>query len=109
MGLPSGTFNVPFSGKLQVTFSGAWTETNTHADWSPGGANELWIRGIVDDGTVRKTVLLGFAANSGVIDLDYTANTAVDVSMEEVDYTVVGISSVQATDLLIRCYLLKQA
>lgn len=109
MALPSGTFNSTSGGLLQVTFSGVWTETNVDSDWSPGGnGNELYVRGVVDDGTDRKTVLLGFANNSGTVELDYTASTDVDVSMELVSYNLDGISSVQARQLLIRVYLIKR-
>lgn len=108
MGLPSGTFNSTSSGVLQVTFSGVWTETNVDSDWAPGGANELWLRGIADDGTDRKTVMLGFPNNSGTVEFDYTGGTDVDVSMEVADYNLSGITSVRAAKLLIRCYLIKR-
>ena len=109
MGLPAGTFNSSSSGLLQITFSGVWTETNIDSDWSPGGnGNELYLRGVADDGTDRKTVLLGFNNNSGTVEMDYTASTDVDVSFEVVSYNLDGISSVHARQLLIRCYLIKR-
>lgn len=108
MGLPSGTFNSSSSGLLQVTFTGIWTETNVDSDWSPGGANELWLRGIADNGTDRKTVLLGFPNNSGVVEFNYVGGTNVTVSMEVESYNLSGISSVRAKKLLIRCYLIKR-
>lgn len=108
MALPSGTFNVPRSGRLQITFSGVWTETISGNDWSPGGVRELWLRGVANDGVDRKTVLLGFPNNSGTLEFDYTANTSVTVAFQVVSYVLGGISSVQASKLLIRCRLFKR-
>jgi len=108
MALPNGTFNSPNSGVLQVGFSGVWTETNLDTDWSPGGANELWIRGVVDDGTNRLTALIGFQNSTAVLQLDYVGGTNVDVAMSVVSYSFAGISSVSAKKLRIRCCLIKR-
>jgi hypothetical protein len=108
MALPSGTFNSSSSGLLQITFTGVWTETDLASDWTPGGANELWLRGVADDGSDRKTVLLGFQNNSATVEFEYTGGTDVDVSLSVASYNLSGITSVAARKLLIRCYLIKR-
>lgn len=107
MGLPSGTFNSASSGKLQVSFGGTWTQTSG-ADWGGPSGLALYLRGIVDDGTIRKTIVLGFESPSGTIELDYVGGTDVDVSMEHIAHEFDGPSTVRAQNLLIRCYLIKR-
>ena len=107
MALPSGTFNSPGAGKLQVSFSGTFYVTSG-ADWGTGTGLSLFIRCIVDDGTDRKTAVLGFQSPTAVIEMNYAGSVDVDVSMELISYSLDGPSTVGAHKLLIRCYLIKR-
>lgn len=105
MSVPSGTFTNPVSGRLQVTFSGTWL-TNS-SDWG-SGAWSLALRCVVDNGTIRQTAIIDILTSSAIIELDYTSNTNVSVSMAEISYNIVGAGTVAATKLRIGCCLIKR-
>lgn len=107
MGLPSGTFNSASSGYLQISFGGTWYK-QLGGDWGPGTGLSLYLRCIANDGTDRKTAVLGFETNSAMIEFDYVGGTDVTVSMEVIAYSLDGPSTVGAYKLLIRCYLIKR-
>lgn len=105
MALPTGTFSSTSSGRLQVVFSGDWVVNS--ADWG-SGTSQIFLRCIVDDGATRKTAVMGVQSASAVVELDYTAATAVDVSIEVISWSIDGAGTVQAKNLRIRCYLIKR-
>lgn len=108
MGFPSGTYNRPASGKLQITFSGKFgsnTPGNLPA-WfgAPGNAN---VRILCQAGTKQTVITTDSPTN--LIEMDYTANTNLSVSMSLIDRSFgSGLSAVYAEQLLIRCILMKR-
>lgn len=107
MGLPTGTFNYPSSGLLQVSFRGKWT-TNSGADWGTGTLN-LVLRAYVGTGTGAKTAILSILANTAVIEVPYTGGTSVAVGMEDVAHSFSGPSAIQASQLECVCRLFAPA
>lgn len=108
MGFPSGTYSRPASGKLQITFSGKFgSNTSGGAPaWfgAPGGAN---VRILCQAGS--KQTIITTDGPTGLIEMDYTANTSLSVSMSLIDRAFgSGPSAVYAEQLLIRCILMKR-
>lgn len=104
MGLPSGTFSHPASGRLQVTFRGKWL-TNAGNDWGSGTLN-LYLRAYVGAGGARKTAMLSLASTTAVIDVAYTGGTEVPVGLEYAAHQFSGPSAISAADLECVCRLL---
>ena len=107
MGLPSGVFSSASSGRLQIGFSGVWTQ-NSGADWGPGTGLQLNLRCVATNGADRRTAVLGFQTTTATMDFDYVAGTDVSVAMEFINREFDGPSTVRAHKLLIRCYLIKR-
>jgi hypothetical protein len=105
MALPSGTFSSTSSGYLQMVFSGDWRVNS--ADWG-SGTSEIQLRCIADNGTLRKTAVIGVKSASALIEMDYAAGSSVAVSMEVISHDIDGAGTVAAQNLRIRCYLIKR-
>ena len=109
MGLPAGNFSSQHSGRLLITFGGRWLVEGSsswmylHGDW------ELRLVGYVGGGTNRRVCPLSINANSAILEYDYPGgNVAVPVGMEEAGHSFGGAGSVSATDLMVRCRLMKK-
>lgn len=105
MALPSGTFNSPRSGKLSISFSGVWKNNNSDP-WGGGnaGGNDISLKGFAGAASCQ----LNRNVTSATIELDYTANTNVSVGMTEISHTISGASVISASQLRIRCRLMKK-
>lgn len=108
MGFPSGTYNRPASGKLQITFSGKFgSNVQSGAPSWFGAGGSAQVRILCTAGS--KQTIITTNSPSNIIELDYTANTNVSVSMALIDRTFgAGPSAVFAEELLIRCILMKR-
>jgi len=109
MGYPSGTFNSPNSGKLQITFSGVFfTSTGGGAPaWFGGSGAGAFVRLLCTAGS--RTTVITDSSPSNIIEVDYVGGTNVAVSMSLIAYAGgSGIWTVGATNLLIRCILMKR-
>jgi hypothetical protein len=107
MGFPTGTYNRPASGKLQITFSGKFTSSS--GGGSPawfGGNSEAMVRILCTAGS-KQTVITSDSPTN-VIELDYTANTNLSVGMSLISSSIGGLGTVRAEELLIRCILMKR-
>lgn len=108
MGFPSGTYNRPASGKLQITFSGKFGSNTSGGSpgWfgAPGGAN---VRILCQAGSNQTIITTDSPSN--IIEMDYTASTNLSVSMSLIDRSFgSGPSAVFAEQLRIRCILMKR-
>jgi hypothetical protein len=107
MGFPSGTYNRPASGKLQITFSGKFTSSvGGGAPGWYGGNSGAFVRILCTAGS-KQTVITSDSPTN-VIELDYTASTALSVSMSLIGSNIGGVGTVRAEELLIRCILMKR-
>ncbi len=100
MGLPSGTFKDPESGRLVVMFSGEFGKSS--GDWGSG----KWSLVLKCTAGERETSI-SFASTSNVIEIDYVGGTAVACSMEHVSHSFGAPGWVWAVNLRITCRLLK--
>lgn len=108
MGFPSGYFVSSRSGRLQVTFSGKWSVSNTDPVLNNGNW-ELTLRCIVGEGPDRLTATMNLTNNTAVIERDYPGGgAAVFVGIELVGYTLGGAGSISARKLRVRCRLYKK-
>lgn len=109
MAYPTGTFNVPESGKLQITFSGKFS---SHAQggvpsWFGGSSTYTpFLRILCAAG--GKEAMISMESPTAVIELDYTASTDVAASMALHSWGYGGLGGVAASQLLIRCILMKR-
>jgi hypothetical protein len=103
MGLPSGTFTHPASGRLQVVFRGAWTADD--AEWT-GGDWDILLRCYVGSGGARRTAMVSLRNSTATIEVPYTGGAEVHVGMEYVTHGFGTAATVTAKDLTIACHLL---
>lgn len=103
MGLPSGTFNQPASGRLQVVFSGQWRVDD--ADWT-GGDWDIVLRCYVGTGADRRTATISLLNPTATLEVAYTGGTEVPVGMEYVAHSLEAEGTVAARKLSIACHLL---
>lgn len=108
MGFPSGYFQSPRSGRLQVTFSGKWNVSNSDPVLN-NGEWQLGLRCIVGEGSDRLTATMNLTNNTAVIERDYPGgNAAVFVGIELLGYTLGGAGGISARKLRIRARLHKK-
>lgn len=107
----SGVFSHPSAGRLRVTFQGKWLFNNADAAFSYGGAATIDLRAFVGSGAGRLTAIMGYGANTAVIETPYAGGyVAVPVGMEFVSFAHPGGAiTMQAKNLLISCHLLQEA
>lgn len=107
MGLPSGTFTHPASGRLQVVFRGAWTADD--AEWT-GGDWDILLRCYVGTGAARRNAMISLRNPTAMIEVvAYTGGTSVPVGMEYVTHSLGSADTVAARPLNIACHLLPAA
>ncbi|URI06621.1 hypothetical protein MW290_12010 [Aquincola tertiaricarbonis] len=108
MGFPSGYFVSSRSGRLQVTFSGKWSVSNS----DPVANNGTWqlaLRCLVGEGSDRLTATMNLTNNTAVLERDYPGgNVPVFVGIELLGYTLGGAGSISARKLRVRCRLYKK-
>lgn len=108
MGFPSGYFQSSRSGRLQVSFSGKWTVSDTDPVLNNGTWN-LKLRAVVGQGGDRLTATMTLENNSAVIERDYPGgNAPVFVGVELIGYTLGGAGSISARKLRVRARLMKK-
>jgi hypothetical protein len=107
MGFPSGTFNRPHAGKLQITFTGKFTSSvgSGSPGWYGGNAGS-YVRILCQAGS--KQTVISSDSPTNVIEMDYSASTNLSVSMSLISSSIGGVGTVRAEELLIRCILMKR-
>jgi len=103
---PSGTFNKPFSGKLQVTFSGKLRSYPSGGSPGWGLDSNAKLRILCTAGALETIITLESPSN--VLEMDYTAGTNVSVSMALQSWSYSGLGGVEGAELRIRCILMKR-
>lgn len=103
MGLPTGTFTHPASGRLQVVFSGQWRVDD--ADWT-GGDWDIVLRCFVGSGADRRTATISLLNPTATLEVAYTGGAELPVGMEYVAHSLESEGSVAARNLSIACHLL---
>ncbi len=108
MAFPSGYFFSPRSGRLQVTFSGKWSVSNTDPVLNNGNW-QLALRCIVGEGPDRLTATLNLTNNTAVIERGYGGNNEpVYLAIELLGQTLGGAGSISARKLRVRARLYKK-
>jgi hypothetical protein len=107
----SGVFSHPDAGRLRVTFQGKWLFGNSDPVFSYDGDVRIDVRAFLGSGPDRLTAIMGYGANTAVLETPYAGGYAtVPVGMEFVGFAHPGGAIVmQAKNLLISCHLLQEA
>lgn len=98
MGVPSGSFSDPRSGRLQVTFQ--LRPLVDGAEFA-GGDWDVRLRCIVNDGVQLRTLVLRFREGSARLELDYVGGTTLTFSIVPVSHAFDGFGEVTADRLVI--------